>query len=149
MCALFLPVGPTQGIPLSAISYEFTSFNNDGDHMKDLNDYSREAHAANLKWWYDIRTGERIERNKGELLALIHSEVSECLEGVRKNLMDDKLPHRTMEEVELADTLIRIFDYAGGFGLDLEGAYLEKMAFNAQRTDHTHEHRLSGNGKKF
>ncbi len=34
-------------------------------------------------------------------------------------------------EVELADTLIRIFDYAGGFGYDLQGAYREKMAYNA------------------
>lgn len=114
-----------------------------------LNDYRDQAHAAHLKWWHDIETGERLNRNKGELLALIHSEISECLEGVRKGLPDDKLPHRRMEEVELADTLIRIFDYAGGFNLDLEGAYREKMAFNAQRADHTHEHRRSENGKKF
>lgn len=114
-----------------------------------LNDYATESHAANVKWWKDLETGEPLTRNKGELLALIHSEVSECLEGVRKNLMDDKLPQRRMEEVELADTLIRIFDYAGGFGLDLEGAYREKMAFNAARLDHTTEHRKSENGKKF
>lgn len=117
--------------------------------MKDLNDYSRESHAAMATWWHDIQTGQRIERNKGELLALIHSEISECLEGVRKNLFDDKLPHRRMEEVELADALIRIFDYAGAYGLDLEGAYREKTAFNARRVDHTHEHRRSESGKKF
>lgn len=117
--------------------------------MKTLNDYAAEAHAANGQWWRDLETGERLVRNKGELLALIHSEVSECLEGVRKNLMDDKLPHRRMEEVELADTLIRIFDYAGGFGLDLHGAYVEKMAYNASRADHSREHRLTENGKKF
>lgn len=117
--------------------------------MADLNDYAREAHVANEKWWQDPATGERIERNKGELLCLIHSEISEAMEGERKGLMDDKLPHRPMPEVELADALIRIFDYAGAFGYDLEGAYREKMAFNATREDHTHEARLAANGKRW
>jgi hypothetical protein len=114
-----------------------------------LNDYSQECHAANAKWWQDIQTGERIERNKGELLCLIHSEISEAMEGERKNLMDDKLPHRRMAEVELVDAMIRIFDYAGAFGYDLSGAYTEKMAFNASRADHSHASRAANNGKKF
>ncbi len=114
-----------------------------------LNELAAVCHAANAKWWQDPATGQRIERNKGELLALIHSEISECLEGERKSLMDDKLPHRRMAEVELVDALIRIFDYAGAFGYDLQGAFDEKMAFNATREDHTHEARLQANGKKF
>jgi NTP pyrophosphatase (non-canonical NTP hydrolase) len=114
-----------------------------------LNELAQLVHAANIKWWQDPVTGQRIERNKGELLALIHSEVSEALEGERKNLMDDKLPHRRMAEVELADTIIRILDYAGGFGYDLQGAFEEKMAYNAQREDHKHEARLAAGGKKF
>ena len=117
--------------------------------MSDLNRYAAEAHAANAKWWQDLETGERITRNKGELLCLIHSEISEAMEGERKNLMDDKLPHRRMAEVELFDALIRIFDYAGAFGYDLEGAYREKMAFNASRADHTHEARRANGGKAF
>ena len=115
----------------------------------DLNDYAKECHTANAKWWRDLVTDERINRNKGELLLLIVSEVAEAMEGERKNLMDDKLPNRRMAEVELADALIRIFDYAGAFGYDLAGAYTEKMAFNAQRADHTHAARLGANGKKF
>lgn len=83
------------------------------------------------------------------LLALIHSEISECLEGERKNLMDDKLPHRKMAEVELADALIRIFDYAAAFGYDLQGAFDEKMRYNATREDHTHEARKIAGGKQF
>lgn len=58
-----------------------------------LNELSKVVHAANIKWWQDVNTGTPIKRNKGELLALIHSEISEALEGERKDLMDDKLPH--------------------------------------------------------
>lgn len=114
-----------------------------------LNELSKLVHAANIKWWQDVNTGQRINRNKGELLALIHSEISEALEGERKNLMDDKLPHRKMAEVELVDAIIRILDYAGGFGYDLQGAFDEKMAFNANRQDHKHETRREAGGKQF
>ena len=114
-----------------------------------LNKLSADCHSANAKWWIDIRTGEKLNRNKGELLMLIVSEIAEAMEGERKNLQDDKLPHRKMVEVELADALIRIFDYAGAHGLDLGGAYEEKMAYNAIRKDHTHAERLKENGKKF
>lgn len=114
-----------------------------------LNELAKTVHAANIKWWQDLQTGQPIKRNKGELLALIHSEISEALEGERKNLMDDKLPHRRMAEVELADALIRILDYAAGFGYDLQGAFDEKMAFNAQRKDHKHEARRIAGGKQF
>lgn len=114
-----------------------------------LNDLAQTVHAANLKWWQDMKTGAPIKRNKGELLALIHSEISEALEGERKDLMDDKLPHRKMAEVELADALIRILDYAAGFGYDIQGAFTEKMAFNSTREDHTHEARRIAGGKQF
>lgn len=116
--------------------------------IRSLNDYAAETHADNAKWW-ERADGTPIERNKGELLMLMVSEIAEAMEGERKDLMDDKLPHRRMAEVELADTLIRIFDYAGAFGYDLEGAYREKRAYNAQRQDHTHEARALANGKKW
>lgn len=114
-----------------------------------LNDFRDFVHDRMKKWWEDPQTGLPIQRNKGELLALIHSEISEALEGARKDSMDDKLPHRKMEEVELVDAIIRILDYAGGFGLDLQGAFEEKMNFNAVRRDHTHEARREADGKKF
>lgn len=113
-----------------------------------LNDYAAECHDANLKWWF-TKEGVKLERNKGELLMLVVSEIAEAQEGERKNLMDDKLPHRKMAEVELADALIRILDYACAYGYDLEGAYREKMAFNAVRKDHTYEARAAENGKKW
>lgn len=114
-----------------------------------LNEYASDCHEANAKWWQDPATGKPIERNKGELLMLIVSEVAEAMEGERKGLMDDKLPHRRMAEVELVDAMIRIFDYAGAFGYDLDGAYADKMAFNAAREDHKHEARLRDGGKKW
>lgn len=109
------------------------------------------CHGAAVKggWWHDIHTGERIERNRGELLMLIVSEIAEAMEAERKGLMDDKLPHRPGAEVELADALIRICDYAGGCGYDLAGAVIEKLAFNAQRADHKPENRAKPGGKKF
>lgn len=115
-----------------------------------LNDYAEACHDANKKWWTNLETEQYpIKRNKGELIALMHSELSEMLEGVRKDLMDDKLPHRKAEEVELVDLLIRAFDYAGAYGLNIQKAYEEKMAYNSSRIDHTLEHRRTQQGKKF
>lgn len=114
-----------------------------------LNDYAAESHKANEKWWLDLQTGQRIQRNVGELLMLCVSELAEAMEGHRKNLPDDKLPHRRMLEVELADCVIRILDLCGGMGLDLEGAYQEKSVYNAARADHKVEARLADNGKKY
>lgn len=100
-------------------------------------------------WWSDINTGEPLNRNVGELLMLIVSEIAEGMEGHRKNKMDDKLPHRKMLEVELADAVIRICDLAGGLEFDLGSVIAEKMAFNAQREDHKIEARLAADGKKY
>lgn len=82
-------------------------------------------------------------------LALCHSELSEGLEGDRKGLMDDKLPHRKMIEVELADAVIRIADLAGALNLDLGGAIAEKLEFNANRADHKPENRAAAGGKAY
>lgn len=88
--------------------------------MSVLNQLAKDCHAANQHWWHDPETGERLERNKGQLIMLIVSEIAEAMEGERKNLMDTHLTHRRMPEVELADALIRIFDYAGAFDYELD-----------------------------
>jgi hypothetical protein len=71
-------------------------------------------------WWTDIKTCERLGRSVPELLALIHSELSEALEGLRKGKMDDHLPHYQSVTVELADAAIRIGDIAKSQELPIE-----------------------------
>jgi NTP pyrophosphatase (non-canonical NTP hydrolase) len=116
--------------------------------IRNLNGLSIHVHELNYKWWH-TKEGVRLERNKGELICLMHSELSEMMEGERKDLMDDHLPHRKSAEVELADLFIRGLDYAGAYGFDLAGAIREKLEYNAKRADHTYEHREAVGGKKF
>lgn len=103
-------------------------------------------------WWKNIKTGEPFETGDVTLilskLALVHSEVSEAVEGVRKGLNDDHLTHRPMAEVELADAIIRAFDLAGHEGWNLAGAIIEKLYYNANRADHKIENRLKEGGKQ-
>lgn len=107
--------------------------------------------SVNGGWWNDPDTGAAldVDTQVPTKLLLIHSEISEATEGFRKNQMDDHLPHRPAIEAELADALIRIGDLAEALGLDLAGAVVEKMEYNAHRADHKPENRAKEGGKKF
>ena len=134
----------------------------DMDEQYAIETLQRKIHQGNVDagWWTDLDTMQslaeecRIRTRFGkalvaEKLALIHSEVSEAMEAARKNLMDDKLPHRKGIEVELADAVIRILDLTGALNLDLAGAIQEKLSYNATREDHRIENRMKDNGKAF
>jgi len=105
--------------------------------------------SLNGGWHTDPTTGELKDRNKGEMISLIHSEISEALEGERKGLQDEHLPHRPMAEVEMADAVIRIMDYCGRWGYDIGGAIVEKIQYNRNRADHKAKNREKEGGKKF
>lgn len=118
--------------------------------------------SSDAGWWHSVM-GEQpllLEGGDGSIfetnefvvptkLMLVVSEVVEALEGHRKGSMDDKLPHRTMIETEIADAHIRLFDLAGALKLDVAGAILEKLEFNRTRPDHQVATRRKPGGKKY
>jgi hypothetical protein len=89
--------------------------------------------AAEHGWWDE-------ERSFGDLIALMHSELSEALEHYRDGADIGKI-HWTGENedkpdgvaVEFADVLIRIFDAVGFYGIPLAEALAVKLEYNRTR----------------
>jgi KaiC/GvpD/RAD55 family RecA-like ATPase len=113
-----------------------------------FNILAKDAHetAVTKGWWkerkrlinvasaHDPALGAFAEKAiAGMMVALEHSELSEGLEGLRKDLSDDKIPEFTMEEAEAADTIIRIMDRAVARNLRVGWAIIAKMRMNKGR----------------
>lgn len=93
-----------------------------------LADIQFQAHEINIAngWWEK-------DRNNGEMIALMHSELSEALEYLRHgNPKSDHIESDGCSE-EMADTVIRIMDFCQGRNINLEAVILMKLAFNKTR----------------
>lgn len=111
---------------------------------RDVNDWARD------KGFWDRPEGTFATRElqewvarleKSQKIALIHSELSELLEGLRKvpkpnarrDTFDNESIAYTNEEEELADAIIRIMDYSAHYKLRVGGAIIAKMVTNFSR----------------
>jgi len=86
-----------------------------------------------LKEWCDLCHGIAKEkgfwdkeRNIGEALMLIVTELAEGMEAHRKQDQDNF-------REELADTFIRLFDLCGGLNVDIQAEIIKKCAKNKLR----------------
>lgn len=124
------------------VDYRFTK----ADKPKSITELVKEIHAGNREkgFWDKFR-------NVGEMLMLANSELCEALEADRKGnyckLSKEELKALSQNfdkdvflanvkdsfEDELADTVIRVFDMAGGLGIDLESHLLAKLQYNTTR----------------
>lgn len=97
-----------------------------------INDLVKAAHQNAIdKGWYEE------PRTFAEMVALMHSELSEALEDYRHGFGFDETYYEGDKPcgipIELADTVIRIFDACGHLGIDLDLAIRLKMAYNSTR----------------
>lgn len=122
-------------VPGSEMSYYDHDFTHipDCDPLEDcmlFADFVDAVHRnAEVKGWHDS------PRSALEIHALIHSEISEATEECRNGKKDFYVAEGKPEgeAVELVDAVIRIADYFGSKGWDLEKIIKAKMSYNKGR----------------
>lgn len=97
-----------------------------------INELAKEVHENAVKhgWWEENRTF-------GDIISLCHAELSEALEEYRNGHKPNETYYNGAKPegipTELADVIIRIMDYCGHEGIDLEEAIADKMVYNETR----------------
>ena len=104
--------------------------------MSQINDLCLEAHeTAKEKGWHEK------EVSVSDFISNTHAELSEAFEEYRAgrpvNEIYDSFDKPEGFPIELADVIIRIADFCGLHGIDLEEAIRFKMTFNKTRS-HRH-----------
>ena len=98
-----------------------------------INDLVKRAHDISVKHGFWEK-----DRDFGEVIALMHCELSEAFEEYRNGKEINETYYEEGKKPcgipsELADVVIRIFDFCGGNDIDLEKIILEKMKYNETR----------------
>jgi NTP pyrophosphatase (non-canonical NTP hydrolase) len=92
--------------------------------------FAKKTHQISVEHGFDSP-----DQNKAEVLALIHSEISEALEALREdNPRSKKIPPYSCVEEELADAVIRIANFGKTHNWDIAGAIQAKTVYNSNRT---------------
>lgn len=117
--------------------------------MTNLNEISKQVYEANKLKGFDVK-----KENIGQTLCLIHSEISEALEAIRKDKKASLMAFDYREEDretdldfqsdftalikdtfedEIADTFIRLMDLVGALEIDIDKHIELKRRFNSLR----------------